>query len=409
MRAFFILRLAFGLLLTGGLAQTEISAETFRHHFITTDLSTNNDWGYGAPALADFDKDGDLDFAFGVLGDAIYWFEYRGAEDWVRHRVGEYPVAQLGSAVLDVDRDGWPDILIGGHWYRNPQTPRTAPFTRHRFDSKMKRTIHDMVTADVDGDGAEDVVALGDEDGCFWYSVPDSPARDVDWPRTTITLSVLNDRDDIHSGFEPGGVADLDGDGDVDVVLPDRWYENQAKGTRWMRHRIEFGHRGPWGLSSRSWIIDLDTDGDSDIVMADGDGQNSGVAWMENDGASPPKFTANYLANRAPGTRGSFHSLVVADFDNDGDPDILVVEQEDDSIPPVGADPRWFIFENLDGKGARFVERVIFEGRLGGHDVQAGDVDGDGDIDIASKVWNLWPGNANGGKIHADYLENRTN
>jgi len=50
---------------------------------------------------------------------------------------------------------------------------------------------------------------------------------------------------------------------------------------------------------------------------------------------------------------------------------------------------------------------VIFDGKLGGHDAMIGDVDGDGDLDIFSKVWNLWPGNANNGMEHADYLENK--
>ena len=50
---------------------------------------------------------------------------------------------------------------------------------------------------------------------------------------------------------------------------------------------------------------------------------------------------------------------------------------------------------------------MIFDGHLGGHDALVGDVDGDGDLDIFSKVWNLWPGNANEGKEHAEYLENK--
>lgn len=69
--------------------------------------------------------------------------------------------------------------------------------------------------------------------------------------------------------------------------------------------------------------------------------------------------------------------------------------------------PRWFIWENVDGRGGRFVERVIFDGKLGGHEAVAADVDGDGDIDLASKLWRPRPGNANGGRNHADFLENR--
>jgi hypothetical protein len=115
----------------------------------------------------------------------------------------------------------------------------------------------------------------------------------------------------------------------------------------------------------------------------------------------------------ATGIRGSFHSLFVGDLDNDGDDDIFTCDQEDDSIFPEGADPRWYVWENTGSDYTsnvsciRFEERVILDAKLGGHDALVGDVDGDGDLDIFSKVWNLWPGNANSGKEHADCLENK--
>jgi hypothetical protein len=99
---------------------------------------------------------------------------------------------------------------------------------------------------------------------------------------------------------------------------------------------------------------------------------------------------------------------VVGDFDGDGQSDILTAEQEDPSILPQGASPRWFLFENVSGKSVNFEERVIMDARLGGHDVQVADVDGDGDLDIVSKIWRVWTGNGNQGKVHIDYLENLT-
>jgi hypothetical protein len=153
-------------------------------------------------------------------------------------------------------------------------------------------------------------------------------------------------------------------------------------------------------------IADFDRDGDPDVVICDCDGQNSGVAWLENNGQTNPQFRAHYLANRAPGTRGSFHSLWYADFDRDGLKDILVVDQEDSSILPVGAPPRWYLFRRSPTPGVQFVEHVILDARLGGHDFRAADIDGDGDLDIVSKVWSPWNGNANGGRAHVSLLEN---
>jgi hypothetical protein len=53
-------------------------------------------------------------------------------------------------------------------------------------------------------------------------------------------------------------------------------------------------------------------------------------------------------------------------------------------------------------------ERIILDAKLGGHELQAGDVDRDGDVDIVSKAWGCLPWNALGGKMHVDFLENRT-
>jgi hypothetical protein len=93
----------------------------------------------------------------------------------------------------------------------------------------------------------------------------------------------------------------------------------------------------------------------------------------------------------------------VADFDNDGDLETFTVEME-----WIAGDrpPRWFIWENVDGRGKQFVERVIFDGRLGGHEAVVADVDGDGDLDIVSKLWRPRRDNANSGRNHVDLLEN---
>lgn len=387
-------------------AEKTIGVNMFRHHYIAQNLPEDKEWGYGVSSLGDIDNDGDLDYASCVHQDSIYWFENTGTDEWPRHSVGKILTTQLGSAMTDVDGDGWEDLIVGGTWYHNSQNPRDAVFTEFVYDDRIAREIHDIVLADMNGDGRQDVVVSGDKEGCFWYEIPEQPLQEANWTRHTITMDVLTDNDAIHSGFFPAGIGDLDGDGDVDIVLPDRWLENKQNGSEWVKHSLPFGKRGPWGLSSRSWIVDLNKDGFPDIVIADSDQKKSQMAWLENDGHKPPTFKANFLKQEADGERGSFHSLAVIDFDGDGDLDIFTVDQEDPSIFPEGAGPRWYIWENLGTDEVTFRERVILDSGLGGHDARVGDIDGDGDPDIISKIWRRWPGNSNGGKEHVDWLEN---
>ncbi|SHJ96816.1 FG-GAP repeat domain-containing protein [Pseudozobellia thermophila] len=386
-----------------------IGEEMFDHHYISRDMPGNADWGYGGSVSSDFDNDGDPDYAVSCA-EGFFWFENADNDSlWASHKIGELAIRHLGAATFDVDNDGWSDVIIGNTWYRNTHSPREEEFEPYVFDEAIDSNIHDIVMVDIDGDGKEEMVLTGEGEGVFWYEIPENPTETANWEKFVVTLDVLRDKDHIHAGFYPNGIGDLDGDGDKDLVLPDRWMENvKGDGKEWKKHPIPFGKRGPYGLSARSWIVDLDQDGDNDIVMTDCDQQASRAAWLENNGEVSPTFTAHFLPMTATGIRGSFHSLFVGDFDDDGDLDIFTCDQEDRTLLPEGASPRWYIWENIGGNGVvKFEERVILDKRLGGHDALVLDVDGDGDLDILSKVWNLWPDNANKGLEHVDYLENK--
>ena len=75
------------------------------------------------------------------------------------------------------------------------------------------------------------------------------------------------------------------------------------------------------------FVADMDNDGDLDIVSAS-QWDNYGIAWYENDGASDPSWSAEDIAN----TADSAMSVFVADMDNDGDMDIVSASWKDDTI-----------------------------------------------------------------------------
>jgi hypothetical protein len=386
-----------------GLACSVASGDlTFQHHFIDRDLpiSAEGNGDYGLTALVDLDRDGDLDFVLGGRQpepSRLYWFEFQAPDRWVRHVVGTNYLSDVGLAALDVDRDGWVDLVCSGAWYRNPGRPREQTFERHVFDEHAAGA-HDILTADIDGDGRLDIVMMGDErtelNSLRWYSIPPDPMGP--WLPHRIGPA-------IHGALLPGGVADLDGDGDADVIRANIWFENRdGKGREWVPHdNIPFGRKGPYGVCVRTAVVDLDGDGRKEVVMGDADIVESKVVILKNADGQGGSWTKQALPQSFP--YGSLHSLAVADFNQDGKPDIVVNEQEE-LLPPGRENPRWVIWENQGG--GRFVERIILDARLGGHDLRVGDVDGDGDIDICSKAWGPRPWNGNGGRMHVDFLEN---
>lgn len=377
-----------GLLATAG---TRAAGLSFQHHAIDRALPGSS---YGQTSLVDVDQDGDLDFITGgnAEGRSVFWFEFRGADTWVRHLVGKDHPSDVGGTAIDVDGDGWVDHVAGGVWYRNTGRPRDEAFERIVFDPELK-SVHDLVAADLNGDGQLEIVTLSDKNNLRWYRIP-KDARQP-WMRHDVGAGV-------HAGL---AVGDLDGDGDADIARSNVWIENaDGTGSRWLEHPIPFGNpRPPYPLATRCWIVDIDRDGRNDLVMTENEIRGGKIAWLENTDGKGVNWKVHPLPPGDPAPRGAYHSLAVADFDRDGDLDVFTVEMEHIRGERM---PRWFIWENVARRGAKFVERVILDNGLGGHEAVVGDVDGDGDIDICSKLWRPRPDNANGGRNHADFLEN---
>ncbi len=395
------------MLCIAGPAGAEISAAKWTH-FTIADPLPGPTWGTGGIPLADFDGDGDLDISLSRReARSAYWFQRVNDSTWIRHTIatGDVFDTQLGATAVDCDLDGLTDIVYSLVWFKNPGNLAEKPGTLWQAN-KYAGKGHDILSGDVNGDGHPDVLAYNGKT-VSWYD----PAR-------SMKETIIGEAEENHGGTAPNGIGDLDGDGDSDVVIPGWWFANPGKGEgTWQKHKWPHKavEKASYGTSMRCWIADINRDGQNDIIYSDCDTGHSHVYWVENTGKGK-SWTRHQLADPptapgdVPGT-GSFHSLGVADFDRDGDLDIFAGEQEDPdtymeaqgklAMKPRGLKERGVIWENSGTKNPTFVPVVIHVDNPGWHDAVLADVDGDGDTDIITKIWNK-----DGDTYHADYWRN---
>jgi uncharacterized repeat protein (TIGR01451 family) len=243
--------------------------------------------------------------------------------------------------------------------------------------------VHSVFAIDVDGDGDVDVLAASvNDDKIAWYE------NDGNTPPSFTEHVVTTNADgaaSVHAG-------DLDGDGDVDVASASgtdnkiAWYENDGSDPP---RFIERGIANSAQNAAAVHIADVDGDGDNDVVGAS-NGDDT-IALYENDLAqkdpgdtSAPVFTQVVLSDSADGAASVFAAEILADPTNDY-LEVLSASRLDDTIAWY---ERAIIVDDEGDDIVIWVKRIVDSNADGATSVYASDLDGDGHVDVLSASGN---------------------
>jgi hypothetical protein len=180
-------------------------------------------------------------------------------------------------------------------------------------------------------------------------------------------------------------LGDLDGDGDLDAFLANGRHEGVEPNTVWLndsRGRFsDSGQRLGRNDSHAAAIGDLDGDGDLDVLLGNTWAPPGGEV-LENDGQG--RFTSRQWLGEPDGL-GGIRAVVLGDLDGDGDVDVFMAtccsggSQEPEGRAEVLLPSFHRVWLN-DGAGSFHDNRQRL-GKLGSYGAALGDLDGDGDLD----------------------------
>tara|TARA_Y100001970_G_scaffold61834_1_gene78948 strand:+ start:10 stop:1374 length:1365 start_codon:yes stop_codon:yes gene_type:complete len=278
--------------------------------------------------VVDVDGDGDLD-VLGVAntGDELAWWENTATfalnPTWTTRSINSAADGAEAVRVADIDGDGDLDVVAGLYgdnqvaWYENDGSPSDGGWTHHIVKDYSGNGIEDVFVADIDDDGDLDIISAdGNGDKILYHINDGTPSNGVWSTKTVISGSDADGAMSVH-------VADIDSDGDLDIIAAlfmtsnVIWIENDGSPNNggWTSHDVVSS-----SSSKESYDVavgDIDGDGDLDIVEAD---QTNKVYWYENDG-TPDDGT--WSQTKIKGGLTDAHVVAIADMDNDGDLDVI--------------------------------------------------------------------------------------
>ena len=230
--------------------------------------------------LADIDADSRLDVILRHKNpESVKVIFQNDTNNWETKNAYEGQAGE-GLAVGDINTDGFPDITLTGHWLKTPIGARSETYTRFDIEAGYKKvnpaTKEEL--GDINGDGRLDVLLSpaehfkkygGDNYDLAWYECPERPEKAMEWQKHTIKTN--------YNKAHCAKLYDFDNDGDLDILSAITWDNREIRifintdGTFQSSIKVAEGK----GVYSGA-VADMDGDGDLDIVAEDkyaGDGK----------------------------------------------------------------------------------------------------------------------------------------
>jgi len=295
--------------------------------------------GYNQPTLADIDGDGDLDLFAAVLhssvqSDNFWFFRNTGTPTQYAYTLvtrNFLPTldagAQSAPALADIDGDGDLDAYVGDLLgrvllLRNTGNASDPEFTvvDSTFVGRDNRFAYVPRFGDLDGDGDVDLVLGHFEGNVDFFRNTGTQFN----PQFTYEQSFF---DSLNVGlYASPDLFDIDGDGDLDLFVGSaagtvRFYRNEGTASAW--HFVPaFTITGgiSVGPNAKPVVVDIDGDGDGDLAIGSSDG---GIVVYRNSGTvSHPVFSPPGEQMVLDGKRRETVPFF-CDIDGDGDPDFF--------------------------------------------------------------------------------------
>jgi hypothetical protein len=340
-------------------------------------------------SVGDIDGDGKPDLVAGA-----FWFKGPEFKEAHQYRPGQaqpvdtYQEDSFLSWVDDLNGDGKNDILMVGRpghettIYLNPGP--AGEWTAHRILEET--STESPIYVDLDGDGKKDLVCM--QGGRFGYARRD--ATDVTKPWTFIPISEKRTNSPFVHGL---GVGDLNGDGRLDVLEKEGWFEQPARiSDPWPYHPYPFASAG----GAQMLVFDVDGDGDNDVVTSL-NGHGYGLVWHENRRNQDGKveFIRHEILSEdgdkttPEGVQVSeLHAMEAGDVDGDGRIDFVTGKRywaHNGGDPGASEPALTVVFLNKkDGDGVRWEGHVLDQDFGVGCQVIIADLNGDGKPEVAA-------------------------
>ena len=303
-----------------------------------SDWDAPDDVGKGAaPAFADLDADGDYDLLIGEQYGVSYAYENTGSAsspNWTAKSSWNLPDVGMGSkpAFADLDNDGDYDLLIGegptatAYAYENTGSASSPIWTaKPSWDSpSLEWNGCKPALADLDADGDYDLLLYAASNGNPSAYENTGSASSPVWTRNSSW-----DPPNMGQGATPD-FADLDGDGDYDLLVGDESGVTSAYENTGSASSLDWTAKPSWDppdvaeLAAKPAFADLDGDGDYDLLIGTMGGVSFGyentaeISDTDTDTDTTPPIISNVVST------GITNNSATITWDTDESSDSLV-------------------------------------------------------------------------------------